>query len=510
MSRRRWAIGILVAWAVSLGFLVRREFFRTTAARLADAALSVPPGAVYYRVDAGTQQIGYVSSTVDTLKDTITVADVLVLDVPALGVLHRTTARSTTRLSRALRLLDVNATFEEDRHLGRAHARMVRDSVLALTVVSGLDSQETQLHLDRSFVLPSLLPLRLAFGGDLKKGSTYDVRVFDPAMLTLRDVAVRVAAETTLATPDSAEYDSTAMAWTPVHLDTVRAFRIEASADGETTRMWIDGEGRIVRQEFAQGLTLSRTSYELAAENFRHRDTARIARASIDPPAGAIVPVTAAAAGIPFGSPLAMLRVRFSGAPAEAFALAGDGQTLAGDTVVIRRAVPESLTPRYRLPTRDTAFAAELRAEPLIPEGDPRLVFPLMGIIRMERDPVRVAALLTHWVAGRVRPSADVALPSALLAIESGRGDANGATALYLALARSAGLPARAAAGVVYLRGRFYYHAWPEVWLGRWVPVDPVADQFPADAAHLRLAVGTLARRAELVRRLGTLKLEAP
>lgn len=510
MTRRRWAILILAAWAVGLGFLVRREFFRTTAARLADAALSVPPGAVYYRVDAGAQQIGYVSSTVDTLKDTIIVADVLVLDVPALGVLHRTTARSTTRLSRALRLIDVSATFEEDKHQGRAHARMVRDSVLALSVVAGADSQETQFRLDRSFVLPSLLPLRLAFGGDLKKGSTYNVRVFDPAMLTLRDVAVRVAAETTLAAPDSAEYDSTAMAWTPVHLDTVRAFRIEAASEGEAMRMWIDGEGRIVRQEFAQGLTLSRTSYELAAENFRHRDTARIARASAHPPAGAIVPVTAAAAGLALGPPLAALRVRFSGAPADAFALAGDGQTVLGDTVEIRRAVPESLTPRFRLPVRDTAFRAALRAEPLVPEGDPRLMFPLMRIIGLERNPVNVAALLTHWVAREVRPAANVAVPSALIAITGGRGDASAATALYLALARSAGLPARAAGGVVFVRGRFYYHAWPEVWLGRWVPVDPVADQFPADAAHLRLAVGTLARRAELVRRLGTLKLEAP
>jgi transglutaminase-like putative cysteine protease len=290
----------------------------------------------------------------------------------------------------------------------------------------------------------------------------------------------------------------------------VRAFRIEALADGQPMRMWIDGEGRIVREEYPQGVTLSRTSYELAAENFRHRDTARVARASADPPAGVIVPLTAAAAGMSLGPPLAALRVRISGAPGTAFALDGDGQTLAGDTVTIRRAVAESLTPRFRLPLRDTSFSTDLRAEPLVPVGDPRIMFPLMRIIQLERDPVKVAALLTHWVAGRVKPSADVALPSALLAITSGRGDASAATALYLALARSAGLPARAAGGVVYVRGRFYYHTWPEVWLGRWVPVDPVADQFPADAAHLRLAVGTLARRAELVRRLGTLKLEAP
>ena len=51
--------------------------------------------------------------------------------------------------------------------------------------------------------------------------------------------------------------------------------------------------------------------------------------------------------------------------------------------------------------------------------------------------------------------------------------------------ARSA-LPARIAAGLAYVDGKFYYHAWPEVLLGDWVAVDPTFGQFPADAAHLR------------------------
>src|SRR2546430_8966554 len=49
--------------------------------------------------------------------------------------------------------------------------------------------------------------------------------------------------------------------------------------------------------------------------------------------------------------------------------------------------------------------------------------------------------------------------------------------------------------GLVYLDGRFYYHAWPEVWLRDWVAVDPTLDQFPADATHLRFVVGGLADR---------------
>jgi len=72
VTRRGWAIAIFAAWGASLGWLVKREFFRTTGARLAEAALSVPPGAVYYRLDLGGQQVGFASSTAfrDRFKQT--------------------------------------------------------------------------------------------------------------------------------------------------------------------------------------------------------------------------------------------------------------------------------------------------------------------------------------------------------------------------------------------------------------------------------------------------------
>ncbi|HEV8304223.1 MAG TPA: transglutaminase-like domain-containing protein [Gemmatimonadales bacterium] len=107
-----------------------------------------------------------------------------------------------------------------------------------------------------------------------------------------------------------------------------------------------------------------------------------------------------------------------------------------------------------------------------------------------------------------MRKEVAVSVPSAVQVLETRRGDCNEHTALYVALARSVGLPARTAAGLVYLNGRFYYHAWPEVYLGDWVAVDPTFDQFPADAAHLRFTIGGLARQVELVRLVGRLKLE--
>ena len=83
MTRRGWTTAIMVAWATSLGWLVKREVFVTTAARLAEAARSVAPSAVYYRLAVGGQQVGFASSTIDTSGSAIRVEDLLVLDVPA-------------------------------------------------------------------------------------------------------------------------------------------------------------------------------------------------------------------------------------------------------------------------------------------------------------------------------------------------------------------------------------------------------------------------------------------
>ncbi len=121
MTRRHWGIAILAAWGLSLGWLVKREMFRPTGARLAEAALAVPPGALFYRLELGGQQIGFASATLDTLSTSLRVENVFVLDVPALGKMYRTTARSVATLSRALRLQTVTTTFVGDMGQFNAH-----------------------------------------------------------------------------------------------------------------------------------------------------------------------------------------------------------------------------------------------------------------------------------------------------------------------------------------------------------------------------------------------------
>ncbi len=65
----------------------------------------------------------------------------------------------------------------------------------------------------------------------------------------------------------------------------------------------------------------------------------------------------------------------------------------------------------------------------------------------------------------------------------------------------------------VYVRGAFYYHAWPEIFIeervnrGHWLPVDPTFNQFPADATHFRLARGGLDKQAAIIPMIGNVKL---
>lgn len=491
-------ITILAIWVLSLGWLVKREVFRPTGARLAEAALAVAPGALFYRLDVGGQQVGYSSTTIDTLGggSTIRVDNVFVLDVPALGKLHRTTARSTTMLSRALRVQSVSATFDGDLGQFAARAQALGDTILSVVILTAGDSQMTRIPLQGPITLPALLPLRLAFGGELRSGRSYTARLFDPLLLTGRDVTARIAAESTFVVSDSADLDSTTMAWVAENFDTVRAFRIDHDANGVPTRSWIDAQGRLVSATTEPGFGTERGAFEIVYENFRNRDTARVARASAAPRLGDIIPLTAWAAGVQADPvPRRRLRVRMNGR----------------DTLeIVQPAALQANAAPYRLPALDTALARWLTPEPLIQSQDPRIVAQARQIIRRERGPARVAALLTRWVHRsllRTTPAGGSA-PSAVKVLEHKSGDCNEFTTLYVALARSAGLPARTASGLLYLKGRFYYHAWAEIYLNDWVAVDPTFGQFPADAAHLRIAVGGLARQVELIPWIGRLKLE--
>ena len=238
------------------------------------------------------------------------------------------------------------------------------------------------------------------------------------------------------------------------------------------------------------GLTMERTEWRSPTRT-PEADVTRLVRASADPARGAVIPTTVLAAGAALPTRVSLeYRAVLTGADLRGLVLAGGRQEFSGDTLIVRRESTTALVAAFQLPAREPRFAPWLEPEPLIQSGDPAIRTAAHQILGDETDPARAAERLTHWVAANVRKEAGVGMPNAVRVLRQRRGDCNEFTVLYVALARAAGLPARSVAGLLESGGRFYYDAWPEV---PWdvAAVDPLLDQFPADAAHLRFAVGS-------------------
>jgi len=503
MSRRGVMGGVIVAaWLGGIAVLVHREYFRPRLEQMAEAALRVSPGAVYYGVMQGMRQIGFASSTIDTGTTSITVNDYLVADLPFGGKARRTSARTSVTLSRALRIRSFELTLETQGAPVHASGRVDGDSVLALTIRSGTDKPETQrIPLTGPILVPTLVPLAVALGEPPKVGKRYVLPVFDPTTMTPKDVAVIVRAESSFVVNDSAVFDSASARWRGVLPAKIRAWQLETET-GAGFNGWIDEQGRILDTR-QLGLDLKRMPYEVAFSNWR------IAAARGGPVTDDrdIMETTAIAANKQLDRRVNVLRVRLSDVDLHGFDLNGDRQRLVGDTLVVSREPDSALVAQYKEWTRDDILQYT-RPEPLVQSEAPEIAKLARRITGREHD-VRVKLeRINAWVHDSLKKRVTFGVPSALQVLRARSGDCNDHTQLFVALARSIGVPARFAAGLAYVDGKFYYHAWPEVLLTGWVAVDPTFGQFPADASHLRFVIGGLTRQTELLRLMGNLTID--
>jgi transglutaminase-like putative cysteine protease len=501
--------GIVAAWLVGLVLLVQREYFRPRAERLAAAAARVAPGAVFYGVMQGQRQVGFASSTVDTTQLSITVNDYFVSDLPVGGKARRATARTSATLSRALRLTTFDLSIESEGAPISATGTVEDDSALVLTITSGNDKPEVRrVPLTGSLLLPALVPMVVALVEQPSVGKRYVLPVFDPASMAPKEQAFNIRAESLFVLADSAVFDSTTRRWHGARPDTVRGWNVVSESPGAFTG-WVDDQGRILRTT-QLGFRLERLPYEVAFENWR-TDTSRLAVSSDRD----ILETTAIAANKRLDRRVDALVVRLRDVELAGYDLDGQRQRLVGDTLFVRPPNDAALTADYRLPAGRQRDPENTRPEPMIQSNDRRITQLAWRIASAGdasdpsmRDPRIVAERINKWVHDSIKDRITFGVPSALQVLETRSGDCNEHTQLFVALARAVGLPARIAAGLAFVDGKFYYHAWPEVLLNDWVAVDPTFGQFPADAAHLRFVVGGLARQTELLRLMGNLKID--
>jgi transglutaminase-like putative cysteine protease len=411
------------------------------------------------------------------------------LQMTLLGAHTLTKIQTRARVNRSFELQSFEFALDPGTGPITVSGEVRHDLELRLSITSGGRTRTETRKLSEAPMLAVNLVRRLADRG-LTTGARHQWTLFDPA--TLKNAPVKVAV-------GAREIVRAAGASIP-------AFRVEMDFAGLQTTTWITDTGEIVREESPLGFITVRETAEraraLAVPNEIRQDL--LEAAAVVP---AIAPRRPPLPPIDDPRDVRKLRVRLEGAVLSSPDLQGAGQRVIGDVIEIADA--QTLEPQ----PADAETAQYLVPEPLIESDDADIKAAAEEVVRNIAGTRGKAEALVRYVNAIVQKKPTVSLPSAREVFRTRIGDCNEHTALFVAMSRAIGVPARIATGLAYVRGAFYYHAWPEVYLdegrglGMWLPVDPTFNQFPADVTHLRLARGGLDKQALILPLIGRLKI---
>ncbi len=482
------ALLVLVAWVATMATLVARSYGSSSTTNLATDLARYGSTAVWRGVYYRGEKIGFTVSQTTPTDDGFELQEDGRLQMLLLGQDTAARLRTTARVDSSFTLRSFE--FSLDPGTGPVVVKGTVDPPstaptwrLNLAITSGGATRTETRELPEAPVVTQNLS-RLLANKRLVPGTRHEWTVLDPATLHSAKVSIRVGDRTVVRANDTV----------------VPAFRVDMDFRGLQTTSWVTDTGEVVREESPLGLITVREPAERAQGlSVPGRIQADLLQAA------AVVPVTKERIDEP--RDVRRLKLRLEGADLSAADVDGVGQTLDGNVV-------ELMDPRtLKAGAADPGAQAYLAAEPLLESDDPLVRAEAEAAVRgVDGDRAR-AERLTRYVNGLLDKKPTVSLPSAREVLRTKVGDCNEHTALFVAMARAVGIPARIAVGLVFMHGAFYYHAWPEVYLtersglGLWLPVDPTLNQFPADATHLRLARGGLDRQAAILPLIGRLKM---
>jgi len=477
MARALKAV-ILIIWVVMLGLLVQRNYLRPASVIALDVVTEegIKAGEEWFGIYQQGRKIGHARTSTLVEGDAYRLAEESEMDVLVLGKVQHVRTVINVYTTKTFLLKYFDFSLRTDASSLDLKGAVVKDHLVIDIVTAGETRKESFRLKEPIYLSPNIRPAVVRLG--LEPGKRYRFPLFNPATMSTEDAFVTVEAKESLKVGDA----------------DVAVYRLKESFQGMEATSWVTQEGETIKEESPLGYALLK---ETPAEAVK-RDKA-------GPVVDIINLVKIPSKEIANPAKTTMLRARLSGVPLDSFQLDGDRQTWQDGIIEIRAADAERA---YPLPYAGDGHGEDLRPTMLVQSDDKAIRREAAKILGKEKDARLAAKKLNTWVYEAVNKQPVVSIPSAVEVLKQRVGDCNEHTTLYTALARAAGLPTRMAAGIVYLKNGFYYHAWPEVWLGSWVAIDPTFNQFPADATHIRFVTGELAKQAEIMKLVGKLKVE--
>ena len=340
--------------------------------------------------------------------------------------------------------------------------------------------QRLDLPLEKDINLPIGI-LEMLNAENLKAGETITFHVFDPATMAERPFKVLALTEETI----------------PIMGRQEKAKKVSIDFMGVPQFAWIGKDGAVLKEEGSFGIRLEQVAKEEALKKialFPGTDLAEVA--SI--PANKVIHDV---------GQLKELKLRLDGIEEGGFFLNGDRQSLKNKILTIQRESISRLPPRWQEVKVFEDGKTYLEASPFIQFDHPEIQARAKEIVSSDDPDIIRADKLIQWVNQNIKKRPVLSVPNALETLRNRVGDCNEHAVLLAGLAQASGIPAQVEAGLVYQRGRFYYHAWNVLYLGTWITADSVMGQFPADVTHIRFIRGA-ERQIDLMGLIGRVNLE--
>jgi hypothetical protein len=319
-----------------------------------------------------------------------------------------------------------------------------------------------------------------AYAAGMKPGDEFSLHVFDPMSMSTQPVTIKVVGRESILNMGIQK----------------KSMKIMMQYQGTTQLAWIGEHGEVIREKGPLGLSLEKTTRKNVL--FGH-----LAESSQD-----LAEIASIRSNVILDNPLKLerIKVEISGINTKDVHLKGGRQVLKDNVLTIQK---EDMAKLYDgVINTNTISDRFLRPEPFIESDHPKIMNLVKKIVTDNDTPFEKANKLMIWVNKNIEKRPVLSLPDALSTLINKVGDCNEHAVLLAALARASAIPARIEAGLVYLNGRFYYHAWNLLYIGKWVTVDATFGQIPADVTHIRFSSGRLQQQLDIMNVIGRVKLK--
>jgi len=305
--------------------------------------------------------------------------------------------------------------------------------------------------------------------GIVETGKTGKFDYFDPSMQSMFEISIKKLGNEVIDGIETVKYS--------VRLTNIDIF------------FWVDKQGNLLKEESPIGLVMKRETEE-EAKKFENKGFKLFESYAVG--SGKIIENP---------RKVNKLEVVIQNVSLGGLSIQDDRQRLKGDTLIIHTTYPKS---EYKIPDSIRRY---LVSTPFIPADDEEVINLAKSIVGTAKKWEAVKKIVDYLYIN-IKKVPTFSIPNALDVIRTKEGDCNEHATLFVALARSIGIPAKVNVGLVYVGREFYYHAWASVYLGRWVDVDPTFGQSPADATHLKLEQGDFSQQAKLYQIIGRIKIK--